>query len=75
LALAVGMKVVISPKSNFFRKHQQLPENVVGEVIGYNKAHVYRWDVQWVGNWNSYEEEDLIIVHEGGFTEDLSEWL
>jgi len=75
LALAIGMKVVISPKSNFFRKPHQLPEGVVGEIVRYNKAHVYRWDVKWVGNWNSYEEEDLIVFHEGGFTEDLSEWL
>jgi len=75
LALAVGMKVMISPKSEFFRRYKQLPENVVGEIFRHTVAHHYEWDVQWPGNWNSYKDDDLIVVHEGGFTESLDEWL
>jgi len=75
LALAIGMKVVINPKSMFYMVPQQLPKGVVGEVFRYTEKSAYKWDVKWLDNWDSYGEGDLIIVHEGGFTESLDEWL
>jgi len=75
LALTIGMKVVINPKSEFYMAPQQLPKGVVGEVFRYTEEHTYKWDVNWLDNWNSYGDEDLIIIQEGGFTESLDEWL
>jgi len=65
MALAIGMKVVINPKSKFYSEGKwQLPPGIIGEIVDYQQNYVFKWSVSWrslAGNnyENDYDERDL----------------
>jgi len=78
MALKVGDRVRLSPKSPYYGFFGQIPHDTVATLIGINEHREHSYRVEWPTRKgmviNVYRENDLILAHEH-FTESLDEWM